>query len=100
MALVPLDITARSAGSTRADPDAVTTVRGQVEVATTRVGSVEVHLDPDDPPACPEAVVGDRAADWVVLGPGSWFTSVIPHLLVPDSARRARRSPRRARSWR
>ena len=23
------------------------------------------------------------AADWVVLGPGSWFTSVIPHLMVP-----------------
>ena len=22
-------------------------------------------------------------ADWVVLGPGSWYTSVIPHLLVP-----------------
>ena len=23
-------------------------------------------------------------ADWVVFGPGSWFTSVLPHLLVPD----------------
>ena len=23
-------------------------------------------------------------ADWVILGPGSWFTSVMPHLLVPD----------------
>jgi uncharacterized cofD-like protein len=27
------------------------------------------------------------AADWVVLGPGSWFTSVLPHLLVPRLAR-------------
>jgi uncharacterized cofD-like protein len=26
-------------------------------------------------------------ADWVVLGPGSWFTSVIPHLLVPEMAK-------------
>ena len=25
-----------------------------------------------------------RAADWVVIGPGSWYSSVIPHLLVPD----------------
>ena len=25
-----------------------------------------------------------EAADWVILGPGSWFTSVMPHLLVPD----------------
>ena len=36
-------------------------------------------------------------ADWVVLGPGSWFTSVIPHLLVPEMAKaitgtRARRA--------
>jgi uncharacterized cofD-like protein len=26
------------------------------------------------------------AADLVVLGPGSWFTSVIPHVLVPELA--------------
>jgi uncharacterized cofD-like protein len=25
-----------------------------------------------------------RAADLVVLGPGSWFTSVLPHLMVPS----------------
>jgi uncharacterized cofD-like protein len=24
-----------------------------------------------------------READWVILGPGSWFTSVMPHLMVP-----------------
>jgi uncharacterized cofD-like protein len=30
------------------------------------------------------AAVG--AADWIVLGPGSWFTSVIPHLLIPELA--------------
>jgi uncharacterized cofD-like protein len=29
-------------------------------------------------------VAAVRAADWVVLGPGSWFTSVIPHLMVPE----------------
>src|SRR5262249_37862592 len=37
-------------------------------------------------PACPEAVAAIRDADWVVLGPGSWFTSVVPHLLVPELA--------------
>ena len=26
-------------------------------------------------------------ADWVVVGPGSWFTSVIPNLLVPALSR-------------
>jgi uncharacterized cofD-like protein len=43
-----------------------------------------VRLLPQDPPAVPEAVAAVREADWVVLGPGSWFTSVLPHLMVPD----------------
>jgi uncharacterized cofD-like protein len=45
-----------------------------------------MSLVPADPPACPEAVQAVAEADWVVLGPGSWFTSVLPHLLVPDLA--------------
>jgi len=32
------------------------------------------------------AVDAVKSADWLVFGPGSWFTSVIPHLLVPDLA--------------
>jgi len=43
----------------------------------------QVRLVPADPPACPEAVDAIGAADWIVLGPGSWYTSVLPHLLVP-----------------
>jgi uncharacterized cofD-like protein len=83
MALVPLDITASVSGLDPSDPDAVTTVRGQVEVATTQGQVREVHLDPEDPPVCREAVSALTNADWTVIGPGSWFTSVIPHLLVP-----------------
>jgi uncharacterized cofD-like protein len=84
MAAVPLDIAARVRGADSARPDEVTTVRGQVEVATTD-GLVEsVQLEPAAPPACPEALEAIRAADWVILGPGSWYTSVLPHLLVPD----------------
>jgi uncharacterized cofD-like protein len=61
----------------------VTTVRGQAEVATTPGRVQSVRLNPEAPPACDEAVAAIRAADWVVLGPGSLFTSVMPHLLVP-----------------
>ena len=32
----------------------------------------------------PAAVEAIEAADLVVLGPGSWFSSVIPHVLVPE----------------
>jgi len=28
-----------------------------------------------------------RDADVIILGPGSWFTSVLPHLLIPDLAK-------------
>jgi uncharacterized cofD-like protein len=83
MALTPLDIRAEVRGLDRNDPEALTTVRGQVAVATTE-GSIEsISLIPPDLRPCPEAVAAVRAADAVVLGPGSWFTSVIPHLMVP-----------------
>ncbi|GCE75906.1 gluconeogenesis factor YvcK family protein [Cellulomonas biazotea] len=58
-------------------------VCGQVSVATTPGRIEHLRLEPQDPPACPEAVAAIEAADWVVLGPGSWYTSVMPHLLVP-----------------
>ncbi len=84
MSVTAIDITAEVRGAEPGAPDAMSTVRGQVEVASTTGQVVSVHLAPDDPPACPEALEVIRAADWVVLGPGSWFTSVIPHLLVPE----------------
>jgi len=86
MAAVPLDIEAWVAGLDPADPHELTTVVGQVEVATTKGRVVTVQLRPSQPPAHPEVLKAIRDADWVVLGPGSWFTSVIPHLLVPELA--------------
>lgn len=86
MSSVPLDIVARVIGDHPGRPDDVTEVRGQVQVATTRGRVVDVALDPADPPACAEAVAAVSEADWVVVGPGSWFTSVIPNLLVPELA--------------
>jgi uncharacterized cofD-like protein len=84
MAITPIDIAADVEGLDPADPTATVRVRGQVEVASTDGLVDAVVLEPHDPPACPEALAAIAEADWVVLGPGSWFTSVIPHLLVPD----------------
>lgn len=61
-------------------------VRGQSSVALCEGRIEHVRLLPGAPPACPEAVDAVFDADWVVLGPGSWYTSVLPHLLVPDLA--------------
>jgi uncharacterized cofD-like protein len=82
----PLQIVATVRGHDPAAPDSVTTVRGQVEVATTPGGVEALRLDPADPPACPQALDAVREADAVVMGPGSWYTSVLPHLLVPELA--------------
>jgi uncharacterized cofD-like protein len=86
MAAVPLELVAEVEGADPDRPDAVDTVRGQVACATTPGRVRSVSLVPADPPACTEAVQAIGAADWVVLGPGSWFTSVLPHLLVPELA--------------
>ncbi len=86
MSAVPLDLHASVRGHDPAAPDETTTVRGQATVALTPGDVQEVWLQPADPPAVPEAVQAVLDADWVVLGPGSWFSSVIPHLLVPELA--------------
>lgn len=82
MSTLPLDIEADVQRN-----GAVIVVRGQHNVAVCQGQIQRVRLVPEAPPACAEAVAAVRAADWVILGPGSWYTSVIPHLLVPDLAR-------------
>ena len=80
----PLVVVAEVAGLDPTDPAAVREVVGQVAVATTPGSVCAVHVRPAEPPACAEAVQAVLAADFVVLGPGSWFTSVLTHLLVPE----------------
>ena len=86
MAAVPLEILAEVIGLDPLSPDEISSIRGQASVAKTQAEVRSVHLIPEDPPACQEAVESVDVADWIVLGPGSWFTSVIPHLLVPNLA--------------
>jgi uncharacterized cofD-like protein len=69
-----------------ADPRMSRVIRGQVAIATTPGRVRRVRLAPGNPPATRQAVDAIMAADLVVLGPGSWFTSVIPHVLVPGLA--------------
>ena len=68
------------------DPRMSRVIRGQVAIATTPGKVRRVRLLPSEPPATPQALDAIMGADLVVLGPGSWFTSVIPHVLVPELA--------------
>ena len=86
MSSIPLDIEADVLGLEDGTPDEVTTLRGQATIAVTAGTVQSVRLIPSGPPACDEAVAAITDADAIILGPGSWFTSVIPHLLMPDLA--------------
>lgn len=91
----PIDIVADVVGLNPFDEGSIDLVRGQVAVATTQGQVVGVRLEPPGVAACAEAVEAVLDADWLVFGPGSWFTSVIPHLLVPDMLKAVLASPAR-----
>jgi uncharacterized cofD-like protein len=59
-------------------------VRGESRIPNLPGQIRVVHLEPDSPPAYPEAIRALLGADLIVVGPGSLFTSVLPNLLVKD----------------
>ena len=83
MADVPLDLVARVDTTDPDDPERTRTIRGQSAIAATPGHVREIVLSPPDPPVHPAVLEAIAAADVVSLGPGSWYTSVLPHLLVP-----------------
>ncbi|MDR0960553.1 MAG: uridine diphosphate-N-acetylglucosamine-binding protein YvcK [Propionibacteriaceae bacterium] len=95
MSSVPLAIEAEVIGLDRRRPDDVVVIRGQADIAATPGQVISIALDPADPPVGEEALAAIAAADYLILGPGSWFTSVLPHLLVPALAEAIVTSPAR-----
>ena len=68
-------------------------VRGESQIPAMPGDVRHVWLEPNAPPAYPDAVNALLNADLVVLGPGSLYTSILPNLLVPDLAAAVRNSP-------
>ena len=83
MACEPLDIVADVQGLDE-DPLAVRRIRGQVAVASTPGTVQSVSLEPAGAKACPEAIEAIAEADLITFGPGSWYSSVLPHLMLAD----------------
>ena len=56
---------------------------GQVAVATTPGRLHSLRIKPENPAVRPEVLQAIAEAEWITMGPGSWFSSVLPHLMVP-----------------
>jgi len=51
-----------------------------------------LDLEPPAPPAFPAAIQAIEAADLILLGPGSLYTSILPNLLIPGIRQALRRT--------
>ena len=69
---------------------------GESKITEARRHIVQIGCLPPNPPALPRAIRAIEEADYIIIGPGSLYTSIIPNLLVPDlvKAIAARRVPR------
>jgi len=82
MALTPLDIEGTFFGGGSEE-----IVRGQIQVATAKGKIKSLKLIPDNPLATPQALEAIGQANWITIGPGSWFSSVMPHFLLKEQAK-------------
>ncbi|HEY5571938.1 MAG TPA: gluconeogenesis factor YvcK family protein [Anaerolineales bacterium] len=67
-------------------------VEGESQIPESEGKVRRIWLEPSNPQAFPQAIQSILAADMILIGPGSLYTSILPNLLVPDVAAAIRAS--------
>ena len=60
-----------------------TTIEGESNIQYNKSGIKNIFLNPNSPIPNPKAQIALSESDYIILGPGSLYTSIIPNLLVP-----------------
>jgi uncharacterized cofD-like protein len=61
-------------------------IEGESNIPKARGKITKIGCLPENPPAVPAAIKAIKEADYIIIGPGSLYTSLIPNLLVPEIA--------------
>jgi uncharacterized cofD-like protein len=59
-------------------------IEGESNITEAKGKIVQIGCTPANPPALPKAIQAIQEADYLIMGPGSLYTSIIPNLLVPE----------------
>ena len=68
-------------------------IHGESQITAARGKVARVWMEPDNPPPSCGVLQTLASADAIILGPGSFYTSIIPNLLVAGVAEAVRNSP-------
>ncbi len=68
-------------------------VEGESNIPEAMGKIVKIGCEPANPPALPAVITAINQAKYIILGPGSLYTSIIPNLLIPEIREAIAKSP-------